>query len=251
MAADPDPPARRYGIKSNWPLCLLVRFRPHQPGLTHCRPQPSPARSRVGQDRQMPRDDWAKYARRDLARKAIRTGTALKSAFGGILKRPKGAKPSRKPSSGNRPNKPLRDDRQPRKFCVVCCHPRRVLDANSICTPCHSNGRATQWLRSQQPGPVDRRALSQASIQADPPAAGTDRHDALCQIPDHVNGVSSRGLPAHALAPDVQAGQPHANGPDSTRTERAARCDQSVSGTYHDEDTRERPGASSLTDLAG
>ena len=117
----------------------------------------------------------------------------------------------------------------------------------------HGNERVLldRGWHEPKPGPVDRRALSQASIQADPPAAGTERHDALCQIPDRTNGVSSRGLPAHALAPDVQAGQPHANGPDSTRTERAARCDQSVSGTDHDEDTRERPGASSLTDLAG
>lgn len=105
-----------------------------------------------------------------------------------------------------------------------------------------------------QPGPVDRRAQNQATSglpQADPPAAGTDRHDTLCPIPDHANGVSSRGLPDHALAPDVQAGQPHANGPDSTRTERAARCDQSVSGTDRDEDTRDRSGASSLADSAG
>lgn len=203
----------------------------------------------------MPRDDWAKYARRDLGRKAVRNGTAFKTSFSGILKKPRKSRISRKTSekravtaAGSRPNKPLRKEQTPKQFCVVCSNQRRVLDANGICTPCHSNGRATQWIRSQQPGPVDRRALSNASSglpQADPPAVGTDRHDELCQIPDRVNGVSSQGLPDHALAPDVQAGQPHANGPDSTRTERAARCDLSVSGTDRDEDVERPTGVAS------
>ena len=55
---------------------------------------------------------------------------------------------------------------------------------------------------NSQPGPVNHRALSQASSatpQADSPVVGTDRHDVLCHIPDSVNGVSSRGLPDHPL----------------------------------------------------
>ena len=202
----------------------------------------------------MPRDDWAKYARRDRARNAIRTGSALKSAFGGILKRPTGAKPRRKQASKTEKPAAIRVDPVPQTTCALCGRNRRVLDADGVCSPCKFNGRGEHSTRPSQSAPVDRRTQSQATSglpQADPPAAGTDRHDSLCHIPDLANGVSSRGFPAHALAPDVQAGQPHANGPDSARTDRAVRCDQSVSGTNRDEDTRERSGASSLTDSAG
>jgi hypothetical protein len=203
----------------------------------------------------MPRDDWAKYTRRDRGRKAARDGSALHSSFSGILKRPKSRKRRKKTklSAFSRPNKPIRKDRPGRTLCNACGNLRNIVDAKGICNPCHSNGNAIRWIASQ-PVLVNQRAQNQATgglTPAGSPAAGTDRHDELCQIPDHVNGVSSRRLPDHDLASDVRTSQPHSNGTSSTRTERAARCDQSVSGTDRDEDTRERPSASSLADSAG
>lgn len=153
----------------------------------------------------MPRDDWAKYARRDRARKAVREGTAFHSSFGGILKKPKLGK--------------RRKHFKSRKSYA-----------------------STNLRLARQPATVNQRALNHATSGSPPagsPAAGTDRHDALCQIPDRPNGVSSRGVPDRPLPPVCQQPSRIPTAAAGSGQNALADATMPVSGTDRDEGARE------------